>query len=136
VARAVGIEGFGVGKAEEEAIVLTAVVSGLIFWFSSTVLAGERWPFGVSAYGNFTHMLHAGDVSGKVSLASIPRSPGTYGVGALAGLQGEILVWDGRVLITLGESASASTQPPRAGDEAALLVTAQVRGGENHSRSL
>jgi alpha-acetolactate decarboxylase len=113
-------------KHKEEAMALKAVVSALVFWFSSSAFAGEEWPFNVSAYGNFKRMVHTGDASGKISLASIPHSAGTYGVGALADLQGEILVWDGRVFITPGESVSASTQPARAGDQAALLVTAQV----------
>lgn len=107
-------------------MILKAVVSALIFWLSSTAFAGGELPFKISVYGNFKRMAHTGDASGKVALASIPPSAGTYGVGALADLQGEILVWDGRVLITPGESISGSTKPAGAGDQAALLVTAQV----------
>ena len=88
--------------------------------------ASER-PFNVLVHGNFKQMVHAGDTSGKVALAPPVRAAGTYGVGALAGLRGEILIWDGKVLVTPGESASGSTQAPRADDQAALLVTAWVR---------
>jgi alpha-acetolactate decarboxylase len=108
-------------------MILKAVVSALIFWLSSTAIAGGERPFNVSAYGNFERMVHTGDASGKIALASIPRSAGTYGLGALADLQGEILVWDGRVLITLDESVSGSTQPPGVDDQAALLVTSQIK---------
>jgi hypothetical protein len=45
-------------------------------------------------------------------------------------MRGEILVWDGRVLATPGESLSGSAQPPKANDQAALLVTAQVKEWE------
>lgn len=75
-------------------------------------------------------MLDSGDVSGKVPLASIPFSAGTYDLGALAGVQGELLIWEGTVLVTRGESNSGSTQPPRANDQAALLITAQFREWE------
>jgi alpha-acetolactate decarboxylase len=119
-----------IGKLKQITMILKAVAGALIFWLSSTAIAGEERPFNVSAYGNFKRMVDTGDASGKITLASIPRSAGTYGVGALADLQGEILVWDGRVLITLGESVSGSTQPPGVDDQAAFLVTAQVQEWE------
>jgi hypothetical protein len=103
-----------------EAILTALAVS--LSW--ATNAASER-PFNVSIHGNFKQMVHAGDTSGKVALAPPVRAAGTYGVGALAGLRGEILIWDGSVLVTLGESASGSTQPPRADDQATLLVTAK-----------
>lgn len=106
---------------------LRALGSALIFFFVSGAGAVDRAPFNLAVSGNFKQMVHRGDVSAKVPLSSISRSAGTYGVGALADLGGEILVWDGRVLVTLGASASGSTQPPRANDQATLLVTAQVK---------
>jgi hypothetical protein len=71
-------------------------------------------------------MMRQGDVSGKIALASIPSGAGVYGVGALADLQGEILIWDGQILVSPGASISGSTQSPQGDDQAALLVTAQV----------
>lgn len=114
----------------EAAMIIKAVVSALILWLSSTAFAGGEKPFSISTYGNFKRMVHTGDASGKIPLTSIPRSTGTYGVGALVDLQGEILAWNGHVLITLGESVSGSTQPPGVDDQAALLVTAQVKEWE------
>jgi acetolactate decarboxylase len=111
-------------------MILKGVAIAVALWFGFGSIAGGETPFNVSVFGNFKRMLHAGDVSGKVAVASVPRTAGTYGIGALADLLGEILVWDGRVLITLGESVSGSTQPPGKGDRAALLVTAQVREWE------
>jgi len=111
-------------------MILKAVVSVLVFLLLSTASAGGESPFNVSIHGNFKRMVNTGDASGKIALASLPRSAGTYGVGALADLQGEILVWDGRVLVTPGQSTSGSTQSPGAGDQATLLVTAQVKKWE------
>ena len=65
--------------------------------------------FDVTTYGSFKRMKH--DASGKAALLSIPRSGGIYGVGALADLLGEILVWDGKVFVTPGESNTGSTRP-------------------------
>ena len=111
-------------------MVLKAIVTALVFGLSFTVSAAEERPFNVSAHGNFKRMLHTGDASGKIALASISRSTGTYGVGALADLRGEIMIWDGSVLVTRGESVSGSTQPPGVEDQAAFLVTAQVKEWE------
>ena len=90
------------------------------------ISAAEEMPFNISVHGNFKQMLHAGDGSGKIALASISRSAGTYGVGALADLRGEIMIWDGDVLVTPGDSAAGSTQPAAGDAQAALLVTTQV----------
>ncbi len=81
----------------------------------------------VTAYGNFKRMKHTGDASGKVALLSIPRSGGIYGVGALAHLRGEILIVDGNVLVTPGESKTGSTRPAIPEDQATLLATAWVK---------
>jgi alpha-acetolactate decarboxylase len=110
---------------------IKTIVTALFFCMLTVASAAGEWPFNISVYGNFQRMFHAGDVSGKITLASIPFFASTYGVGALAGLQGEILVWDGSVLVTPGESVSGSTQPPRTDDQAALLITAQVKEWES-----
>jgi alpha-acetolactate decarboxylase len=82
--------------------------------------------FEITVYGNFKRMIHTSDASGKVALASIPLSANSYGVGALADLKGEILIWEGEIFVTPGESASGATQTPGSNDWAALLVTAHV----------
>ena len=111
-------------------MILKALAGTLILWLSSAAFAEAESPINLSVYGNFKRMIHAGDVSGKIDLTSIPCSAGTYAVGALANLQGEILVWDGHVLITPGESISGSTQPPGVNEQGALLVSAQVKEWE------
>jgi hypothetical protein len=106
------------------------IATAFFFCMLSAASSAGEWPSNISVHGNFQRMFHAGDVSGKIALASVQFFASTYGVGALAGLQGEILVWEGSVLVTAGESVSGSTQPPRADDQAALLITAQVMDWE------
>jgi len=98
-----------------------------VLCFSLAVSVAGDTSSDVTAYGNFKRMKHTGDASGKVALLSIPRSSGMYGVGALANLLGEILVWDGKVFVTPGESDTGSTRPATSEDQATLLVTAQVK---------
>lgn len=83
-------------------------------------------PFGFTYFGNFRHMVHTGETQGQVQLAALPQAAGTWGVGALAGLKGEILVHDGRVLVTPGSDPEGRTAPAAAGDEAVLFASATV----------
>jgi hypothetical protein len=106
------------------------IATALVFCLSVAVGSAAEGPFAISVSGNFKRMLHSGDASGKIALASLLRSAETYGIGALADLRGEIMLWEGKVLITPGESAAGAAQPPGAGDQAALLVTARVREWE------
>ena len=103
-------------------ILITFVLSLLL-----VVSVAADTSFDVTAYGNFKKMKHTGDVSGKVALSSLSPLGGTYGVGALADLRGEILVWNGKVLVTPGESETGSTRPAAPKDQATLLVTARVK---------
>ena len=80
------------------------------FW----VAASE--PFDVHVFGNFERMSKAGDTRGVVKLREIPTLPGSYGLGALEGLRGEILLWDGKLRMSRGHSADGATEPPTAAD--------------------
>jgi len=101
--------------------------TAFVLFFSLAVNVTGDTSFDITAYGNFKKMVHTGDASAKVALLSISRSGGIYGVGALADLRGEILVWDGKVFVTPGESDTGSTRPSTAEDQATLLVTARVK---------
>jgi acetolactate decarboxylase len=68
---------------------------------------------------------HAGDVSGKVSLAELPRSPRLYAVGPVAGLGGEITVVDGRLHLARVEHGAVKTSTDYQG-QASFLVWATV----------
>ena len=88
----------------------------------------ERFDF--TAYGNFKRMKHTGDTSGQVKLADLPAGPGVWGMGALAGLKGEILMFDGRLLVSPGSRVDGSIAAPAPGDEATIFVTARVQEWE------
>ncbi len=79
----------------------------------------------VRSWGHFQQIMR-GDAGGKVQLADLPAGPGIYALGALAGLRGEVLIWDGRVLVSRGERDDGIAERPRAGDAAALLALSSV----------
>lgn len=79
-------------------------------------------------WGTMREVMHDGRTEGKVSISDAAASPHSVGIGALAGLAGEIAIIDGDVWI------SRATAPPRietthgcsAGDRAALLAVTNV----------
>lgn len=79
----------------------------------------------LTSYGNFRHMMHTGESAGTVVLDGLD-APGAWGVGALAGLRGEIVILDGRVLVSRGDDPQAQLRAPQAGEEAAILAYGQV----------
>ena len=92
------------------------------FW----AIASE--PFDVRVFGNFEHMSQTGDTRGIVKLQEILTLPGSYGLGALDGLRGEILLWDGKLMVSRGYSASGTVEPAALTDEAVFFVEARVEG--------
>lgn len=102
-------------------------ITAFVLCLSLPVSVAGDTSIDITAYGNFKRMVHTGDASGKVALLSISRLEGVYGVGALADLRGEILVWNGKVFVTPGESDTGSTRPETTEDQATLLVTARVK---------
>jgi alpha-acetolactate decarboxylase len=87
----------------------------------------DTLPFGFTAFGGFKRMSHTGDTGGQVKLADLPQSPGTWGVGALAGLAGEVLLYDGRLLVSRGDSHKGMTTMAKPSDEAVLFAAARVQ---------
>lgn len=79
----------------------------------------------LTAHGDFRHMMHTGESAGTVALDGLDV-PGAWGIGALAGLRGEIVIMDGRVLVSRGDDPEARLTAPQAEEEAAILVYGQV----------
>ena len=104
---------------------LVWLACGLLAAAAAMATAADR--FDVTAWGSFKRMSHSGDTGGQVRLADLPQSPGSWGVGALAGLSGEVLLYDGRLLVSRGADDKGRVAPPRAGDEAVLFAAASVR---------
>lgn len=106
-------------------------LKSLRWLLAGALLAGTAWSAGplsgLSYHGHFKRMVHTGDVAGQVALATLPQQPGTWGVGAVAGLAGEIVQIDGRLLVSLGSDIQGRTQSPPAGMQAVLFAGAQVQ---------
>lgn len=102
----------------------------LLGWGAVLLMAGAAWatvlPFGFVHHGHFQRMMHSGDTAGQVDLAALPQPAGTWGLGATAGLKGEIVQIDGRVLVSPGSDAQGRVRPPQGGEQALLFASARV----------
>lgn len=94
----------------------------LVGWLST----GFAQPTGFQHYGNFKRMMHTGDTAAQVELAKLDQSVGTWGVGALAGLKGEIIQVDGKILVSFGTDPEGKVQPPSKTDAAVLWAGGKV----------
>lgn len=101
--------------------------TGLLAAVATAGALASALPFDFVHFGNFQRMMHTGDTSGKVALADLPQEPGRWGVGATAGLKGEIVQVDGKLLVSLGTDPKGSVQAPQAGEQAVLFASGVVR---------
>ena len=77
-------------------------------------------------HGNFKQMMQSGDTAGKVNLLTLDQSEGTWGVGALAGLKGEIVQVDGKLWVSLGTDPNGKVQTPSGNDAAVLWASGKA----------
>jgi alpha-acetolactate decarboxylase len=84
-------------------------------------------PVQFTHYGHFQRMMHMGDTGGKVALSDLSQKPGTWGLGAAAGLKGEIIQIDGKLLVSPGTDEKGRVRPPLPGEQAVLFASAQVQ---------
>jgi alpha-acetolactate decarboxylase len=108
----------------------------LLSWaLAGLLLATAAWasglPFDFVHHGNFQRMLHRGDTTGQVALATLPQQPGRWGLGATAGLKGEIVQLDGRLLVSPGSDAQGRVRAPQADEQALLFASAQVQAWQD-----
>jgi hypothetical protein len=88
----------------------------------------------ISTWGTMREALREGRSEPRVALQGM-GTPGAVGVGALAGLAGEVTVIDGRVLVATAPATPTDACEVReadASDHAALLVLAVVPAWEEH----
>ena len=97
-----------------------------LFFLLWAFWAAASEPFDVRVFGNFERMSQTGDTQGVVKLREILTLPGSFGLGALEGLQGEILLWDGKLLVSRGHSANGATEPSAPADEAVFFAETRV----------
>ena len=96
------------------------------------LLAATFLTMGVSAqnphvhiHGALQNMMMHGDISPQARLADYSGTPGWWGLGAVAGLQGEVLIWDGQPWVAAAEADKVALKVDP-GAQATLLVAAQV----------
>jgi hypothetical protein len=98
------------------------ILAGCIALFTSAHAQSSDF----THYGNFKRMMHTGDTKGQVLLSAVPAAPGVWGVGALAGLKGEIIQVDGKLLVSLGTDSKGAVNPPAPTDSAVLWASGLV----------
>lgn len=104
---------------------LTSKVLALLVLGVATAALAQS--FNVETFGNFKHMMQSGNTAAQVKLQNIRQSKGTWGVGALAGLKGEIILVDGNMLVTPGSDIQGKTTASKSTDEAVLWASAEVK---------
>jgi len=88
----------------------------------------------VQTWGSMREVLREGRSEGRIMLAGV-AGPNAIGVGALAGLAGEVTIVDGRVLVATADSPAKAGAPPTKkavrdtveGEQASLLLLAEVK---------
>ena len=98
----------------------------ILFLLYGAFWADASEPFDIRVFGNFERMSRTADTHGVVKLREVLTLLGSYGLGALAGLRGEILLWDGNVLVSRGHSANGAVEPAGPTDQAVFFVEARV----------
>ena len=105
-------------------------------WLAGALmLAGVAWaggaPFDFTHHGHFQRMMHTGQTAGQVALSALPQPAGTWGVGATAGLKGEIIQIDGRLLVSPGSDEQGRVRPPQDGEPAVLFASGRVQAWQD-----
>jgi len=103
-------------------VLLTAICTAVFAY------AGEKdLPFNLKHYGNFKEMVYMKKVDGVVDLKAALAGKHTYAVGAIKNAEGEITVYDGKVLLSYGKDGlDKVTREIPSGEQAELLVTAEA----------
>jgi alpha-acetolactate decarboxylase len=101
-------------------------------WLAGTLLlagaaSASGAPFDFTHHGHFQRMMHTGQTAGQVALSAMPQPAGTWGVGATAGLKGEIVQIDGRLLVSPGSDEQGRVRPPQDGEQAVLFASGRVQ---------
>lgn len=102
---------------------------------ASSACRSSGWNEPVRTWGTMRAVMHDGRTEGKVRVADAVAAPHAVGIGALAGLSGEIVILDGNVwtsrVIDAPRIETAKVVKPA--DEAALLAVTQVSRWSEHT---
>jgi acetolactate decarboxylase len=95
---------------------------------------GASWDGKISQYGEMREVLGRGHHEGRIRLGDLTERLHCYAVGALAGLEGEVTVFDGETVATRVDEAgrpTANSSNPKE-EKAAMLVAAYVARWDDH----
>lgn len=122
-------------------------ISILLIWAACTVMGCSAeegcsregpcatWmapPSKVRSWGTMREVMRDGLIAGRVGVREVAR-PGTYGLGALEGLRGEVTIDNGVAHVSVVENGAARERLAEPGDRAALLVVGHVRKWSAHA---
>jgi alpha-acetolactate decarboxylase len=93
---------------------------------AGSIALAASLPFAFHHVGNFKRMNHTGDTAGLAAVSDLPQAPGTWGVGATAGLKAEMIQIDGRLLVSPGSDDRGRVRPPEANEQAMLWASGRV----------
>lgn len=98
---------------------------------AAMLLVGSVWAAGIAFafvhHGHFQRMMDTDDTAGRVALAALSQQGGAWGLGATAGLKGEIVQIDGRLLVSPSNDTAGRVRPPQDGEQAVLFVGSRVQ---------
>ncbi len=80
----------------------------------------------VDQYGGMREALMLGQTQGRVTLLDVTAKPGAYGVGSLAGLEGEVTILDGVVTMSTPDGDGLHTAHDLGSATATLLTVGYV----------
>ncbi len=91
-----------------------------------------RQPFEVLQIGTMREALRMGRSEGRVDLDTVMAEGHEVGVGALAGLTGEVTLIEGMALVSRVEDGTMRVDLAEDGEEATLLIAAAVEAWDRH----
>ena len=75
---------------------------------SAPALPQQAQPYNIETFGVFRNLMMTGDFSAKVRLEDAMAKHPTTGVGALADARGEITIYDGKLIVTYGQTGASA----------------------------
>jgi alpha-acetolactate decarboxylase len=110
-------------RAQEPDLPMQRLLSPLLLLIAACASAPQAAQVGT--WGEMRRVLREGQTEARVDLAAVAK-PGTWGVGVMADLEGEITVVDGEVHLAIVEHGAMTVRTLQDGDQATLLVLSEV----------
>lgn len=96
----------------------------LVLSLAVTCLGCASTTIPVEQHGGMRDVLRMGQTQPRISFEEIQKRPNAIAVGALAGLEGEVTVFDGEIFMaTTADGASATTRRDPQGEVSVTLLT-------------